>query len=135
MLSYEGLTGYDLAATVAYNAGFRNHPLIIAIAIAQAESDCVPDMIGDVKLQNDKWGPSIGMWQVRSLHHPDKYAGADSMRIEEKLFDPQYNANVAFLISKKGVDFDPWSTYTGNNYRKFINQATEAVGRLPQECR
>lgn len=130
MLPVEGLSGYDLAATVAYNAGFRNHPLIIAVAIAQAESNCKPDMVGDVKLENDKWGPSIGLWQIRSLHHPEKYAGADGMRIEERLYDSQYNANIAFLISNKGLDFNPWSTYTSKNYRKYINEATDAVSRL-----
>lgn len=130
MLEYNNLRGYDLAATVAYNAGFRGNSLILAIAIAKAESDCMADMLGDINLENEKWGPSVGLWQIRSLNNPYQYNGIDQLRIKNKLFEPQYNASTAFLISKKGADFNPWSAYTNGSYKKFINDALGVIDRL-----
>ena len=73
---------------LAYNAGFRNDSLIIAVCIAMAESSGNENAVGDVSLVNAKWGPSIGLWQIRSLHTPEKYGHPDTLRIYKELFNP-----------------------------------------------
>jgi hypothetical protein len=96
----------------------KDIPLMIAIAMAESKGDS--DAVGDVKLANDKWDASIGLFQVRSLRNPEKYSKADKLRIKDKLFDPVYNAKVAYEISKKGKDWSPWSTYNDDSYKEFL---------------
>ena len=96
----------------------KDIPLMIAIAMAESKGDS--DAVGDEKLANDKWDASIGLFQVRSLKNPEKYSKADKLRIKDKLFDPIYNAKVAYEISKKGKDWTPWSTYNDDSYKEFL---------------
>ena len=46
-----------------------------------AESSGSSDAVGDVSLVNDKWGPSIGLFQIRSLRHPEDYGAVDRLRV------------------------------------------------------
>lgn len=120
----------QIATDAAIKAGFKGQSLITAIAIAGAESAFNPLAMGDLNLQTEKWGPSVGLWQIRSLRNYQLYTGADAMRNESKLKDPYYNAQAAFAISKNGTDFKPWSTYTNNDYTKFTVAASTAVKNI-----
>ena len=99
------------------------------IAIAMAESSGNPNAIGDKDLVNDKWGESIGLFQVRSLKNPEEFGKVDQLRQKDKLFDPVYNAKAAFEISKKGQDWTPWSTFTNESYLKFMPESSGVVSR------
>ena len=96
----------------------KDIPMMLAIAMAESRGDS--DAVGDEKLANNKWDASIGLFQVRSLKSPEKYSKADKLRIKDKLFDPIYNAKVAYEISKKGKDYTDWSTYNDDTYKKFL---------------
>jgi hypothetical protein len=96
----------------------RDIPMMLAIAMAESRGDS--DAVGDKKLVNNKWDASIGLFQVRSLKNPEKYTKADKLRIKDKLFDPIYNAKVAYEISKKGKDWTDWSTYNDDTYKEFL---------------
>jgi hypothetical protein len=112
---------------VAYNAGFRGANLITAIAIALAESSGNANAVGDASLVNNTWNESIGLWQIRSLKNPSAYSYPDTLRDKQKLFDPQYNANAAYAISKQGNDFSKWTTFTNNAYTRFIADITDTI--------
>lgn len=119
----DGLTGADLAAAAAYNAGFRGDALATAVAIAGAESTWKPGAVGDTSLANSKWGPSVGMWQVRTLNNPGAYSGADALRNQSTIggssnANIQNNANAAFALSNGGTNFQPWSTFTSGAYQQ-----------------
>lgn len=96
----------------------KDIPTMLAIAMAESRGDS--DAVGDEKLANNKWDASIGLFQVRSLRNPEKYSKADKLRIKDKLFDPIYNAKVAYEISKKGKDWTDWSTYNDDSYKEFL---------------
>ncbi len=124
-------TGAELAARAAYNAGFRGDALVMAVAIAKGESSYNPNALGDVGIQTDKWGPSHGLWQIRTLKNPQNYGFPDTLRVADgRLYDPQTNAEAAFAISKGGTDFTPWSVYTAGIYRNFLDEARAAVAAL-----
>jgi hypothetical protein len=93
------------------------------VAIAMAESRGDSDAIGDEKLANNKWDASIGLFQIRSLRNPNdpRFNKADKLRIKDKLFDPVYNAKVAYEISKKGKTWKDWTTFTEGTYKQFMN--------------
>lgn len=88
---------------IATRAGFPDPKL--ASAIAFAESGGVP---GAVARSSREY--SVGLWQINTLVHP---YSADDMK------DPLKNAAAAFLISKRGTDWRPWSAFNNGSYRKF----------------
>jgi hypothetical protein len=91
----------------AYDAGLRNPvKLAQATAIATAESGRDPSKLGDVALETATWGPSVGLWQVRSLKAEK---GKGTSRDQDKLTDPTFNAKAMVEISKSGADWSPWS--------------------------
>ena len=103
------------------SGGFRGDALKTAYAIAIAESGGRSNAKGDIKLQDDKWGPSIGLFQIRSLKNWKKYN--DPYRDASRLQDPSYNIEAAWTKSKQGTNFKPWSTYTGGSFVKHLAEA------------
>lgn len=83
--------------------------------------------MGDLTKVDVKWGPSIGLTQIRSLRDPSSGNAADTWRVASKLSDPHFNATAAWVISKKGTDFTLWSTFTHGSYMPYAG--------LDFECR
>jgi len=114
-------------AQAAYDAGFRGAALVTAVAVALGESGGRPGAAGDVGLQDAKWGPSLGLWQVRSLKDQ---SGAGSPRDGTRLTDPLFNAQAAFEISAGGSNWKPWTVFNTGAHRQHVaaaKQAAEAV--------
>lgn len=117
-------------AQYAYNAGFRGASLNTAVAVALAESHGDPSQVGDVGLQTGTWGPSVGLWQIRSLNPGHGTAAEQAQRNQTANLDPATNAANAYQISSQGNNFNPWSTYTSGAYRQFLNRASTAAGQV-----
>lgn len=111
-------------AKIARQAGFTGEALVTAVAVGLAESRGRAGAIGDTTLQTGKWGPSVGIWQVRSLNAE---RGRGSTRDQMANLDPISNAKNAFQISGGGRNFKPWSVYTKGTYRGFLDDARQAV--------
>lgn len=112
----------------AYNAGFRGTALVKAVAIAWGESGLNAHAIGDTNLITEKWGPSLGLWQIRTLNNnAPSYPYPDNYRDASQLADPLFNAKAAYAISKKGTDFSPWTVYNNGSYSKYMDRVTEAI--------
>lgn len=112
-------------ARAAYQVGFRDDKLIIAVAVSQAESSFWRDSIS---ASND-----YGLWQINRPAHPT-YFGDDGARL---LADPVYNAQAAWDISGRGTNWNPWYTYTPlgkpsgtGPYRNYLNNAVAAVSAV-----
>ena len=99
----------------ASRAGFTGKNLVIAIAVAMAESGGDPNAINTA---NKDGSIDRGLWQINSVHTQFQ---------QSRLFDPAYNAFAAFQISG-GSNWFPWASYTNGRYQKFLNQAQQAVG-------
>lgn len=97
---------------------------VVATAIAWAESDLDPQAIGDVSLEDEKWGPSCGLWQIRSLHAD---TGIGRPRDRDRLLDPVFNAAAMATISKGGTDWTPWSMFKNGRYREYLAGVRTAV--------
>lgn len=110
---------------IARKAGFTGSGLVTAVAIAMAESALNANATGDVNIQTDKWGPSVGLWQIRTLK--PAYLHMEPIRNIATLYDPYMNAKAAFQISKGGTDFTPWSTFIYNQYKNFTAQVSTAA--------
>jgi hypothetical protein len=78
---------------------------------------------GDLGIQTSVWGPSYGLFQVRTLKQ-DTGTGHD--RDINWLVSDANQAKAAYDISKGGTDFSPWSTFTNGSYREYLGTATAA---------
>ena len=122
-----------MAQTYAYarQAGFEPAAAVIAAAVAMAESGLNTAAVGDVGLQTDYWGPSVGLMQIRTVR-ADTGTGRD--RDIARLDDPLQNMLAAYAISNGGRNWTPWTTYTRGTYRRYLGQAqggASDVGTVP----
>lgn len=122
-------------ADVYRRAGFSGGALVLMTAIGLGESGGDPDILGDEGLVTSKWGPSIGLSQIRSLWADQ---GTGRARDPAQLTDPDFNARAAWEISSQGSNFAPWSVFTSGAYRTYLDRAWAAVkgidapGRPPE---
>lgn len=107
-------TGADLCAQVGSVAGFRGDALVTAVAIALAESGCNPNATSAAS--------ALGIWQIHAPSHPQYSAAC--------LYDPQCNANAAWVVSSHGTGWGPWTVYSTGSYQSRIPAANAAVARL-----
>lgn len=132
------LTGSQVAA-VAAAAGFKGEALVIAVAVAKAESGWDAHAVGDIDRgaggRTVAGAQSTGLWQV---HFEPGRDDANSARQPRSNFDPAFNARSAYAISGGGTNFGPWSTFDAsakhpkNNgaYKAHLSAARAAVAAM-----
>lgn len=108
--------------TLATGAGLPPIQAAVATAVALAESGGRTDAEGDIGLQDSKWGPSIGLWQIRSLR---AQTGTGGPRDASRLKDPVFNAASMAEISGQGSNFGPWTTFKNGAYKKFMQRVAD----------
>jgi len=109
--------------------GFSREQATTMTAIAQAESARDPGAIGDVALQNGTFGPSVGLFQIRTVK-AETGTGSDR-DIEHLTGDVRAQVQAALNISNNGTNFRPWSTFTSGSFRKFLDTPLQAGVDLP----
>jgi hypothetical protein len=97
---------------------------VLAVAIAGAESGFRADAVGDLALADGTWGPSIGLWQIRSLK---AQYGTGGVRDAARLEEPSFNAASMAAISRRGSYWQPWSVWKSGAYRARRAEAAAAV--------
>ena len=112
-------------ADLVSEAGFTGPDRAVAVAVALAESNGDAGAVGDTGLVNATWGPSIGLFQIRSLN---AQRGTGGERDELANRDPRTNARHAHAVyAEAGHTFGPWSTFTGGAYKARLAVAHAAV--------
>jgi hypothetical protein len=108
-------------------AGFTPAQATTLTAVGEAESGLNPDAIGDVGLETAKWGPSVGVWQIRTLKAE---TGRGTARdINQLRGNPAAQARAARAVfASQG--FRAWSTYTSGAYRGHMAAAQRAGSSL-----
>jgi hypothetical protein len=116
-----GSASNDSIASVAATAGFQDNDLVVAVAVALAESGGNPLAYNPETAAGTPQGRgSVGLWQIYRKAHPE----FDSW----DLTDPQTNANAAFSVySAAGQSFSPWSTFNNGAY---ISRLSDAQNRV-----
>ncbi|WP_435798369.1 peptidoglycan-binding protein [Streptomyces decoyicus] len=117
---------------LATQVGFTGSDINIAAAVAMAESRGDPAAVGDEGLADNKWGPSFGLFQIRSLRHPERFPPPDALRIPGKLKDPLYNAKTAKAIKDAHTHgWNQWSTFTSGAYRQHMDGGSAPFEPFP----
>ncbi len=101
------------AANAAFSAGFRGVSLIVAIAVAGAESNYNATSVSPTG--------DYGLWQINKAAHP---------QMMTNVFDPNQNARYAYQISAAGTNWGAWSAYKNGAYRSHLNEAKDAAKQV-----
>lgn len=111
------------------DAGFNPIAAAQMTAIARAESGLRTDAVGDVNLQTPKWGPSVGLFQVRTLR---SQTGTGGERDQAALMaSPAAQARAAYEISNGGRNFRPWTTWTSGSAARELPRVYTGLGVRP----
>lgn len=111
-----GALSIEQALRLAKGAGLSGSALQMAVAIAMGESGLRADAQGDQSLMDNKWGPSVGLWQIRTLK--GETGKGTNRDIQALLGDPNFQAKAMMSISGGGKNWQPWSIYTSGAYQK-----------------
>jgi Lysozyme like domain len=107
-----------VVAQAAKDAGFTGNDLVIAIAVAKAESGW------RFSARNGNTNGSIdcGLWQINSVHK--------QLLKKNNCYDPKANARMARAIWQQSHgSWSPWVTYQHHKHAQFITEArTLAAG-------
>lgn len=107
-------------------AGFTPAQAADMTAIAIAESGLRTDAIGDVNLENATYGPSVGLFQVRTVR---AQSGTGGVRDQKALLaSPATQAQAAYEISDGGRNFKPWSTWNHGSAEAQLAKVYAALG-------
>jgi hypothetical protein len=115
--------------TLLIDGGFSPDQARTMTAIAQAESARDPAAVGDVALQNNTFGPSVGLFQIRTVK-AETGDGTDR-DIELLTGDVRAQVQAAFNISDGGTNFRPWSTFNSGSFRKFLDEPLQNGVEVP----
>jgi murein DD-endopeptidase MepM/ murein hydrolase activator NlpD len=117
--------------TLLYRKGFKGKALDTAFSVSLAESGGRAGALGDLNLQDAKWGPSIGLFQIRSLKNWKAYN--DKYRDGHRLPIAPFNAEAAMDKSTGGKNWAPWATFTSGKFAKFLADAaaTKKALKIP----
>lgn len=107
-------------------AGLSIPSAVIATAVALAESGGDDQILGDTTIQTDKWGPSVGIWQIRTVKA--EYGSGSDRDLLALRGNVARQAQAMRNISAGGTNWTPWSVYTRGTYQKFLGQAQSASG-------
>ena len=109
-----------------HSQGFRGKSLQTAFAVALAESGGRAGARGDVDIQNKTYGPSLGLFQIRSYKDPKKWGDSGKWRDGKRLTDPTFNVKAAWNISNQGQNWKAWSAYKNGAFSQYLDDAEKA---------
>ena len=108
-------------AAYAHTAGFSGNDLVIAVAVAKAESGWDYSAKGG---PNSNGSYDWGLFQINDVHKPSA----------EVKTSPLANARAAFgIYSRAGKTFKPWAAYNNGSYKKYLAEANAAVQGLKKK--
>lgn len=119
-------------ARLAADAGWSGPELDTAVAVALAESDGFTDRLGDLNIQTAEYGPSVGLWQIRTVN-PGHGGWFDRQHHNHQAnLDPVTNAQNARAIYER-YGWRRWGAYTDGRYQQFMDRARRATGSEQQQ--
>jgi hypothetical protein len=109
---------------VAVGQGLSQQRAIIAVAVALAESGGQSVRNYDPSTGDDSYGP----WQINMLGRlgPERRRQLD-LSSDAELLDVKTNARAMAMISSRGLNFMPWTTYRNGKYRRHLATAQQAA--------
>lgn len=115
-------------ASIHWFAGWRDENLIIANAVAYAESNFYTRAYND---QNSDGSVDRGILQVNSRHFGPGGVFENGPYTFDDMFDPKKNAEAAYIIYKRSrYTFRPWAAYTSGRYTANLVKAIPNIANM-----
>jgi len=90
------------------------------------------DAVGDLDRMDAKWGPSLTVWQIRTLRHPQDYPPPDDLRVAADLWADKLNHATAVAAAiRKRFGWTAWSAYKSGSYGPHAGLDFELVTGWP----
>jgi hypothetical protein len=115
-------------ANAGLDAGWKEHELVIATAIALAESGCDPKATGSNPPSESCPDGSLdrGAWQINSCWHPEV--------TDECAYKLKCNAEAAYdIYVESSHSFEPWTTWDVRSFRFWLSEARRGVKKVTGE--
>ncbi len=100
-------------------AGFTEASARTMQAIAGAESGYDDTAQGDQNVEDNTWGSSYGLFQIRT--QKDQTGTGGDRDISRLAASDLEQARAAYDISAGGTDFSPWTTWRTGAYTQFLD--------------
>lgn len=129
----DGVVSQSLVLRALHNQGARGNQLIGLAAITEGESNRRLDAEGDQHLADRTYGPSIGIFQVRSmkaLAGTGQARDADALRgnLEHQAWAAIQVYNGALAAGRDPLS--PWTCHLVGNDRAFVAPYTELADKM-----
>lgn len=123
----QGQLSLTTIMTLAKNAGLPCSSLVVAGAVAMAESGGYPGAVNANGASSDCPGGSTdrGLWQINNCYW--SYTDACA-------FDPACNAGAMSTISNRGASWSMWAAYNNGSYQAYLSAAQQAYNAGIQGC-
>lgn len=122
-----GVASWEWIVAELWAAGFRGDDLVTMAAITPGESGRRPDAVGDQNIAGELWGPSVGLWQIRTLWAQQGTGGPRD--IDALTGDVAHQAAAARAVwDSQG--FAAWTCWRINNHVGSIPAARAAAERI-----
>lgn len=108
-------------------AGWPTQGALTMTAIAGAESGWNDTALGDTQLEDTTWGPSYGLFQIRTLKGE---TGRGTTRDINALAAGDVQQAAAALAVYQSQGLDAWTVYQTGAYRQYLAQAQAAAARI-----
>lgn len=109
------------AALLAYGLPAGAARTLSAISGAETGGSYDPNAIGDTSLETTKWGPSVGVFQIRTVKaETGQGTTRDIQWLQGSLV---HQVAAAASISDNGRNFTPWTTYVDGKYQDYLDGA------------
>ncbi len=116
--------GPEGVAAVCRLAGFRGNGLRTIVAISGAESGFNAANTGFNSTATDQ-SIDRGLFQINNVYHPEVSSSC--------AYSPLCAAKAAFVISRGGTSFSPWTTFTKGYYHDELSAADAGIAKLQQD--
>ena len=114
----------DALVQLAQQGGWTGSDILIAAAIAMAESSGNPDAVH----QNTNGTTDYGLWQINTVHDSDSWGGPGWA--EACKGNPILCAQRAYEVYRQ-QGWDAWTTYKSGAYKKYLIAGTPSTPPAP----
>ena len=128
----DGVASQPAVLDALWRAGARGNQLITLAAITEGESNRRIAAIGDVDMQTGVYGPSVGIWQIRTLK-ADTGKGTTRDAVRAATLDGGARSAIELWDQAQARGQDPgspWTCYQLGNHRSFVEPYRTLATRM-----
>lgn len=126
----DGVASQAAVLRALAKAGATGDQLILLAAVTENESNRRIGAIGDTTITDHEWGPSYGVYQIRSRWDQDHTGGPRDRFALENNLDHQAWAAVQVYNGRKGDPMRAWTSYLKGHHKSFVGPYRELAARM-----